>query len=78
MGPYVHVYDGVLRVAVLLVYINGQDFSIAFNTEGNTFQRTVGELVVRRTNDTLRASYQEGQSWGNSCFVGQLSSLGCY
>ena len=51
-----------LVVAELVVYVNGQDLTSAFRAEGNSFQRTDGELIVRRTNDTLRASFQEGGS----------------
>ena len=44
----------------MVVYVNGQDMTQAYNTQGNTFHKSTGGLVVRRTNETLRATFQDG------------------
>ncbi|XP_070175505.1 uncharacterized protein [Littorina saxatilis] len=60
--------DSILQVELslskddLVVYMNGQDLTNAYRTEGNSFQRTAGQLIIRRSNNTLRASFQEGIS----------------
>nr|KAG5705635.1 hypothetical protein BaRGS_026574 [Batillaria attramentaria] len=46
----------------MVIYANDQDLTLTYEQEGNLFNRTIGGLVLRRSNNTIRATFQEGVS----------------
>lgn len=45
----------------LVIYVNDQDMTLKFQQDGNNFSVVQGDMVLIRTNETLRISFTGGK-----------------